>query len=338
MHDALNHPSLGLTLDVGHVHCLSDGDVGEHVDRWARKALERPPGGHGRGIHEHLMFGDGEMDFVPVFRVAVDRLSWSRTRRAVAAWPRRRANGSMRTSFSGCSCREVAHDRPAADPVFDPRMCTKRHRQRTTPTLFDWATCALAELTPTFPCVTSSVQASMWTGVGPDRHGVIANGFYHRDRREVEFWVGKAQRRDRSRTDLGALRAARRRTSAAWHAQNIKDADADFHRHPPSRSTSPTARSRSGAIRSPSDFTHNCFDKLGHFPLQHYWGPMANIESTRWILQGRRLARSAPSTGVSLGVPSAPRLRLAELRTRQPAVPFGPQGTRRCPDRFPSPS
>ncbi|MEK6799218.1 MAG: sugar phosphate isomerase/epimerase family protein [Planctomycetota bacterium] len=68
VHDALNHPSLGLTLDVGHVHCLSDGDVGEHVDRWRGKLWNVHLEDMRRGIHEHLMFGDGEMDFVPVFR------------------------------------------------------------------------------------------------------------------------------------------------------------------------------------------------------------------------------------------------------------------------------
>ena len=32
-------------------------------------------------------------------------------------------------------------------------------------------------LSPTFPCVTSPVQANMLTGVGPGKHGIIANGF-----------------------------------------------------------------------------------------------------------------------------------------------------------------
>ena len=25
-------------------------------------------------------------------------------------------------------------------------------------------------------------------------------------------------------------------------------------------------------------------DALGHFPLQHFWGPLANIKSTAWIV------------------------------------------------------
>lgn len=58
---------LGLTLDVGHIHCLSDGTVGEHVranrDRLFNIHLEDML----VGTHEHLMFGEGTMDFDAVF-------------------------------------------------------------------------------------------------------------------------------------------------------------------------------------------------------------------------------------------------------------------------------
>ena len=46
-----------------------------------------------------------------------------------------------------------------------------------------------AELAPTFPAVTCTVQASMTTGAPPSEHGVIANGFYWRDRKAVEMWT-----------------------------------------------------------------------------------------------------------------------------------------------------
>ncbi len=50
--------------------------------------------------------------------------------------------------------------------------------QKTTPTLFDWANQGvIAELTPTFPCVTSPVQANMFLirkPVKPRRNPVIA--------------------------------------------------------------------------------------------------------------------------------------------------------------------
>jgi len=68
LHRAVDHPLLGLTLDVGHVHCLRDGEVGDHVRRWRdvlwNVHIEDMP----RDRHEHLMFGEGDMDFHAVFR------------------------------------------------------------------------------------------------------------------------------------------------------------------------------------------------------------------------------------------------------------------------------
>lgn len=67
LHDRLAHPLFGLTLDVGHVHCLGDGDVVEHIRRWRERLWNVHIEDMRRGVHEHLMFGDGEMDFVSVF-------------------------------------------------------------------------------------------------------------------------------------------------------------------------------------------------------------------------------------------------------------------------------
>ncbi len=49
------------------------------------------------------------------------------------------------------------------------------------------------------------------------------------------------------------------------------------------RSTIPTARNRSGATRGRWSSYGDLRDTLGHFPLQHYWGPLAGIEATAWI-------------------------------------------------------
>ncbi len=154
-----------------------------------------------------------------------------------------------------------------------------------TPTLHGWAhDGAFARLQPTFPCVTSCVQASMWTGAPPGQHGVIANGCYHRDRREVEFWVG------RNGVIAGeqvwnAIRAKQPEfTSAAWHAQNIKDAGADFI-VTPAPIHEPDGSMKLWCYSKPDGLYEEMLGQLGHFPLQHYWGPMAGIESTRWILR-----------------------------------------------------
>ncbi len=67
LHKAIAHPQFGLTLDVGHVYCLADGHVSDHVRRWKDVLWNVHIEDMRRGVHEHLMFGDGEMDFGPVF-------------------------------------------------------------------------------------------------------------------------------------------------------------------------------------------------------------------------------------------------------------------------------
>lgn len=69
---AMDHPFFGLTLDVGHVHCLSDGDVCEHIHRWKNVLWNIHIEDMKRGRHEHLMFGDGEMEFSPIFSTLKD--------------------------------------------------------------------------------------------------------------------------------------------------------------------------------------------------------------------------------------------------------------------------
>ncbi len=47
----------------------------------------------------------------------------------------------------------------------------------------------IADLTPSFPAVTCPVQAAMTTGQTAREHGVVANGFYWRDKHTVEMWT-----------------------------------------------------------------------------------------------------------------------------------------------------
>ena len=166
-----------------------------------------------------------------------------------------------------------------------------------TPTLHRWASDgAVATLVPTFPCVTSPVQASMLTGTPPAEHGVIANGFYHRDRREVEFWV--AEHDIIQRPTIWEIIRRRRPDlrSAVWHAQNIKRCPADFIVTPaPIHDADGTTRL--WCYSKPEGLYQTLLDEFGHFPLQHYWGPLANIESTRWTIQAacRLIERQAPN-------------------------------------------
>ncbi|WP_435226977.1 sugar phosphate isomerase/epimerase family protein [Streptomyces sp. Tue6028] len=67
LRDALGDPAaLGLTLDIGHCQCLEPlppADCVRAAAPWLRHVQIEDMR---RGIHEHLPFGDGEIDFPPV--------------------------------------------------------------------------------------------------------------------------------------------------------------------------------------------------------------------------------------------------------------------------------
>ena len=45
-----------------------------------------------------------------------------------------------------------------------------------------------ATITPVFPAVTCSAQSTYLTGINPSGHGIVGNGWYHRELAEVQFW------------------------------------------------------------------------------------------------------------------------------------------------------
>jgi len=71
------HPSLKLTLDVGHLHCLERGRPEEWIREYAAQVVNVHLDDHVRGVHDHRFFGEGEIDFPPVMaalrEVARDR-------------------------------------------------------------------------------------------------------------------------------------------------------------------------------------------------------------------------------------------------------------------------
>ena len=59
-------PNFKLTLDVGHLHCQGEEPIAEVIHRWAERIVNVHIEDMRRGRHEHLMFGEGEMDFPPI--------------------------------------------------------------------------------------------------------------------------------------------------------------------------------------------------------------------------------------------------------------------------------
>ncbi|MEU4399043.1 sugar phosphate isomerase/epimerase family protein [Micromonospora orduensis] len=73
LHTALGAPArLGITLDIGHCRCLEPWPVPQCVAEVADHLVNVQIDDMRRGVHEHLEFGVGEIDFPPVLTALAD--------------------------------------------------------------------------------------------------------------------------------------------------------------------------------------------------------------------------------------------------------------------------
>ncbi|MFF3328210.1 sugar phosphate isomerase/epimerase family protein [Streptomyces sp. NPDC002888] len=66
------HELFGITLDIGHAHCVEDRPVLECVRQAAPRLCNVQIEDMRRGVHQHLEFGAGEIDFPPVLAALRD--------------------------------------------------------------------------------------------------------------------------------------------------------------------------------------------------------------------------------------------------------------------------
>src|SRR5580704_9206321 len=140
-----------------------------------------------------------------------------------------------------------------------------------------------AALSPSFPCVTCPVQANMTTGKMPAQHGVVSNGFYWPQRQEVEMWTAWNDAVLQPQIWDILHQHDERLTSAVWFPLLAKGAGADFV-CTPAPVHNPDGSESLWCYTEPTALYGELRDALGHFPLQHFWGPLANIRSTAWIV------------------------------------------------------
>jgi predicted AlkP superfamily pyrophosphatase or phosphodiesterase len=162
----------------------------------------------------------------------------------------------------------------------------------------------VAGLTPSWPAVTCSVQATLTTGVPPERHGIIANGIatfrseaeqrlvdpsnFLDYRRDVSFWEQSNQFVEAPRFWQDASGKSKWKTAMLfWQncmpgfVEPLKPA-ADIVLTPkPEHGTDGKITSLLWA--NPRELVRDLFAQFGPFPLMNYWGPLAKIDSSRWI-------------------------------------------------------
>ena len=138
----------------------------------------------------------------------------------------------------------------------------------------------IAQVQHAFPAVTWPSQASLLTGKSPTEHGVIANGFFWRDSHKVEMWT--AWNEVIQQPQIWDLLTAKGLKTAAWFPMLSKGCGADFVCMP-APIHKPDGSEDLWCHTKPQEYYGTLLEKYGHFPLQHFWGPLANIKSSQWI-------------------------------------------------------
>src|SRR5690606_31893026 len=145
----------------------------------------------------------------------------------------------------------------------------------------------VATLRPVLPAVTWSVQASMVTGATVSQHGIVGNGWYDRATCEVRFW----QRSNRLMRGEKVWEAATRRdvsftcASLFWWYNSYSTCDWVVQARPIYKAD---GRKIPDCYAQPADLRDRLQAELGAFPLFRFWGPLADITSTRWIAEAAK--------------------------------------------------
>ena len=147
---------------------------------------------------------------------------------------------------------------------------------------------SMAPIGAVTPAVTCTAQATYLTGTLPREHGIVANGWYFRDLAQVWFWrqsrhlVGgetvwdTARQRDPACTCAQMFWWFNMYSGADWSATPRPIYPADGRKLP-------------DIYTHPADLRDRLTAEIGAFPFFNFWGPTADIRSSRWIAEGSAL-------------------------------------------------
>ena len=163
------------------------------------------------------------------------------------------------------------------------------------------------EIDPAFPAVTCTAQADYLTGCRPTKHGIVANGWYHRELAEVQFWR-QSNHLVTAPKLFEILKAEDPKFTCAklfwWY--NMYSA-ADFSATP--RPMYPAdGRKLFDIYTWPYELRPTLKAELGEFPFAGFWGPAAGIQSpqgtpdcvSRWIAGSARILEELQAPTLSL--------------------------------------
>lgn len=140
----------------------------------------------------------------------------------------------------------------------------------------------ISKIKPVLPAVTTTSQSVYVTGKYPTEHGIVGNGWYDATDSEVKFWkqsnhlVGAEKVWDEAKKRNPAFTCAK----MFWWYNMYSSAD---------YSVTPRPQYHQDGVKAPDCYSYppelrdELQTKLGTFPLFSFWGPNANIKSSKWI-------------------------------------------------------
>jgi predicted AlkP superfamily pyrophosphatase or phosphodiesterase len=137
------------------------------------------------------------------------------------------------------------------------------------------------------PAVTCTAQASFLTGTMPREHGCVANGWYFRDLAEVWLWrqsnhlVGGEKVWEAARRQDASFTCA----NLFWWYNMYSSVD---HAVTPRPIYLADGLKLPDFYTEPSELHGELRQRFGDFPLFYFWGPNADIRSSRWIADAAR--------------------------------------------------
>ena len=157
-----------------------------------------------------------------------------------------------------------------------PRLSAWAERQR------------ISSFPPAFPAVTCTAQSSYITGLSPEEHAIPGNGWYNRNMSEVQFWKqsNKLVQGPRIWEKLKNLYGPSFTCAKLFWWYNMYST-ADWSITP--RPMYPAdGRKIFDIYTQPMDLREIIKRDLGEFPFPTFWGPMAGIGATQWIVDSVR--------------------------------------------------
>ncbi|MGY4383763.1 putative AlkP superfamily pyrophosphatase or phosphodiesterase [Pedobacter sp. UYP24] len=141
---------------------------------------------------------------------------------------------------------------------------------------------SLNRIAPMLPAVTTAVQSTYLTGKTPAAHGIVGNGWYDKIDAEVKFWKqsNKLVLTDKI-WDYAKKEDPNFTTSMMFWWYNMYS-NADYSVTPRPNYLA-DGRKMPDCYSEPAGLRDVLQERLGTFPLFQFWGPGANIKSTKWI-------------------------------------------------------